>query len=1461
MNSNKKMSFKTKNPRLLNSWLFFITILVIVLAILFYSLVYVKNNEKEQIAKRFRVLAQIGDNIVKRESGFRDIAGSASKRVTENERIKKKIKEISQREKDKKKCGEFYKDLLALIKDEIINANKLLMVAKNEPGRGNNYLELRTFEVKKVKGKIVKENKENENCKSAKYVIYIKANDFFDPLKRPDVFDELFVLKDEQNGSGNSRSSDIVLYHTSPGGLDITKLNKLKTCEQGIESGCLKEIKISNEKYKLFLQPIKLEPGDVESKDKRKWYVGGLVHDNKFKKETRELKSGVIIPFLIIFFIFILGIPLLKLFFMSTFEQLDIKDAILTSMSITFGVILLILLYLFIFQVNDDANNIRKNLGSLADEIKTKFTKELENAYDQLDKYELDLKKSELKSGDNIKDILTNPMDEGKNFTKINKSLRTKLRPSDYNLFKVVFWMDSKGQQILQFFTRNYFPGFNKLDHRKYFQDAGNWKLRGKSDSKFMLESITSITSGEKLAAISKRSNLKLKAGKEEKNDGPVKAEVAAMTSELTSLIDTIMPVGYGFCIIDETGDVWFHSTTERNLQENFIHEVENNKELRSAIYGKQERHIDLDYQSKSHKCFVMPVPDIPLYIITFHNMAYTNSVQMYTFFYTLFFIIILSLINGLLFVIAACGNYKESLLKRKFVPFDWLRPLKKNKDVYQYLTLSHLIIIFILIVFNAFTEGDGTFFLCISASLVSFAYNYYTITRQGDKEPLLVMNRLLNRLKENKLLSRISSVQSYLCFLLSWLVLVCIIPVIMFYIDAYNHENEVALKYLQVKFAENIEDRNFRIEKFYKEKMVKKENQGKESDTPSNPKDKRKEPNFISDTKKYRKESGIYLNVIGSKHAESIDGCLTTFMRLFVDNIIGSTHPEASDGYLTMFMRLFADNIIGRSHAEASDGRFNPGTTINNSYFSKIAYLLKPSLDQIAVEKRNLVFSEASDKSRIWWKNNDKLHLYYKTKDSLYNGETNGNGDKENIYIKTDMKYCELFAGFSLLLSVIAISLVLVLAYFLVRFTVRMIFGLKLLDFLEPLGEFDRKIRKHIKTGSDLIIYCQTKKEMDYCHDLFYEETASRRDTTGSAENEEKNDKQCIKVDKIIDLNSENSELAGLSKSNSSQIVFIKNFELYFNDIEKNLKKMNQVKELLRTLNIQVIIPTFIPLKKMMEYYHEKLVEISSEEKELQLKEKVTDSCIEEIRLQSKKFKKMITLLSEADDCWVALYVPLQTFDRASDEIKTSDIAVSPLINKIKARHIRRLILKEFKVIENFKEFEQSVYQYYRELKNNNDPKIEEKIILEIQELAKPYYNRLLKSCTNKEKYLLYDIAQNMLVNSNNLETQKILLKKGLIVCNGTCRLMNESFRNFILSSVDPGEAAHFMRELNAQSKWKSYKAPLILIVLGLVVFLALQDNLMSNVNAILTTVIGGLAILTKLSGVLTNFSPGKSK
>ena len=74
-----RAKIETSNPRVLNSWLLFFTVLIIVVFLVFYSFVYVKNNEKEQIAKGFRVLAQMGENIIKREKGFRGIVENTSK--------------------------------------------------------------------------------------------------------------------------------------------------------------------------------------------------------------------------------------------------------------------------------------------------------------------------------------------------------------------------------------------------------------------------------------------------------------------------------------------------------------------------------------------------------------------------------------------------------------------------------------------------------------------------------------------------------------------------------------------------------------------------------------------------------------------------------------------------------------------------------------------------------------------------------------------------------------------------------------------------------------------------------------------------------------------------------------------------------------------------------------------------------------------------------------------------------------------------------------------------------------------------------------------------------------------------------------------------------------------------------------------------------------------------------------
>src|SRR5690606_12346423 len=68
------------------------------------------------------------------------------------------------------------------------------------------------------------------------------------------------------------------------------------------------------------------------------------------------------------------------------------------------------------------------------------------------------------------------------------------------------------------------------------------------------------------------------------------------------------------------------------------------------------------------------------------------------------------------------------------------------------------------------------------------------------------------------------------------------------------------------------------------------------------------------------------------------------------------------------------------------------------------------------------------------------------------------------------------------------------------------------------------------------------------------------------------------------------------------------------------------------------------------------------------------------------------------------------------------------------------------------------------------------DEIILKIQSLATFYYFSLWKSCSPDEKYLLYDLAQDGLVNTRNVKVISSLVNKGLVLSLGTLSLFNRS-------------------------------------------------------------------------------------
>ncbi|MDZ7605667.1 MAG: hypothetical protein U5K79_08780 [Cyclobacteriaceae bacterium] len=82
---------------------------------------------------------------------------------------------------------------------------------------------------------------------------------------------------------------------------------------------------------------------------------------------------------------------------------------------------------------------------------------------------------------------------------------------------------------------------------------------------------------------------------------------MAALTSPLSSVMNTVVPDGYGFVIIDEAGKVQFHSNSRKNLMENFLDETGNNAKLKAAITNHQELPLRIQYNDNQYRAQIKP--------------------------------------------------------------------------------------------------------------------------------------------------------------------------------------------------------------------------------------------------------------------------------------------------------------------------------------------------------------------------------------------------------------------------------------------------------------------------------------------------------------------------------------------------------------------------------------------------------------------------------------------------------------------------------------------------------------------------------------------------------------------------------------------------------------------------------------------------------------------------------------
>ncbi len=146
-------------------------------------------------------------------------------------------------------------------------------------------------------------------------------------------------------------------------------------------------------------------------------------------------------------------------------------------------------------------------------------------------------------------------------------------------------------------------------------------------------------------------------------------------------------------------------------------------------------------------------------------------------------------------------------------------------------------------------------------------------------------------------------------------------------------------------------------------------------------------------------------------------------------------------------------------------------------------------------------------------------------------------------------------------------------------------------------------------------------------------------------------------------------------------------------------------------------------------------------------------------------------------------------------------------------------------------------------------------KILNEIKIIAQLYYHNIWTSLTKQEQYLVYDLAQDGLMNTKNYSLIKQLHMKGLLINDqpsNKMTLFNKSFTNFIKTEIDPKEVLVIEKGIKEEGRWNNFRTPFLIVIGALVVFIAsTQQQSFNSVFTYVSIFVTAATVFQKLIGV----------
>jgi hypothetical protein len=491
-----------------------------------------------------------------------------------------------------------------------------------------------------------------------------------------DVFDGYLLINNEDTSkNGETDKGEIIfqsgdLYMSS----NVNPDSLLKK-NSGLSLNNLQDITIEGNPYKLFLYPFEM--------GSQKLILAGLIRDSNYREANLKIPFSFFTVFIVLLLLLVIHLPILRIYILGQNERIRERDVRLIMGSYFIAAFFGFFLFTKIFLDKEQAVQNKRNIETLSHKIIGNFQNELGSINRQLNSFD-----STLTVLRETKDsIYLNAMSAPPHDSDTISFLDNKFKPRIYPYSTIVFWLDSSGSWAARWAFKK---GLTKssmisVKDRTYYKDFVNnepLSVDSVKDS-ITIQPTLSKLEGDYVVTVAKRSTgptykVTIPNPRDSGKDTvlQVKPFLIGMATEMLSVNNVVMPPGYNFSIIDETGQILYDSKPGRPLLSNIFKEMEDPGRIQQSAHYRNSRYFEsLRLRSKNMALLSTPVNGMPYQLLVYYNRFRSDTFEEHLI--TLSAGLIGAVICLVIFssLINRWSKGKNRMLESRSHHFEWLHP------------------------------------------------------------------------------------------------------------------------------------------------------------------------------------------------------------------------------------------------------------------------------------------------------------------------------------------------------------------------------------------------------------------------------------------------------------------------------------------------------------------------------------------------------------------------------------------------------------------------------------------------------------------------------------------------------------------------------------------------------------------------------------------------------------------